>query len=51
MRSESIWKKFLLLTTAAIFVFNIHLASAADDTSTSTTDGGDEECVITDDLF
>ncbi len=53
MKTESIWKKLILLTFAAIFALHVNVVSANDDTSTitaDTTESGDEECVITEDL-
>lgn len=43
-------KKIILLTLSAIFVLNLQVVRAGDNT-TDSTDIGDEECVITDDLF
>lgn len=54
MNSNSFWKKLVLLTFTSILALHVQVASAADNTSTSSTvktTSGNEECVISaDDL-
>lgn len=51
MKSNSIWKKIILLTFGSVLALHIQVVSATDDTSTIKTNSDDEECVITEDQY
>ena len=50
MEHKSLWKNFLLLTVGSLIVLHMNIASAAGQTSTSTSSTDDEKtegCVLT----
>jgi hypothetical protein len=49
MKTDSIWKKMILLTLGTVFALHLQMANAQEDATDVKTTDEDVECVIKED--
>jgi hypothetical protein len=49
MKTDSIWKKMILLTASTVFAFHLQMANAQDNSADIKTIDEEAECVIKED--
>lgn len=49
MKTDSIWKKMIVLSVGSVFALHLQMANAQDDTADIKTTDEEAECVIRED--